>query len=171
MSGKDNVVANASGSAFAMKIGIVLLLAAAVGAAVYAKRQQAPDDAVYESAGTARAALSDPAPQTTAGEAPATVAALPRLVDLGADKCIPCKAMAPILEELKKEYAGVFAVEFIDVWKKPEAAEPYDIHLIPTQIFFDSSGKELFRHQGFFAKEDILAKWKELGIDTSRRAD
>lgn len=165
MSGKDNVACSSSGSAFVMKIGIVLALAAAVGAAVYAKRQVASDDAVHESPGTAQAVLSDSPPQATASEAPATAVALPRLVDLGADKCIPCKAMAPILEELKNEYAGVFEVEFIDVWKKPEAAEPFNIQLIPTQIFFDANGKELYRHQGFFAKEDILAKWKELGVE------
>ena len=41
----------------------------------------------------------------------------------------------------------------------------YGIDLIPTQIFYDATGKELFRHSGFFAKEDILAKWKELGVD------
>ena len=90
--------------------------------------------------------------------------ALPRLIDLGADKCIPCKMMAPILEELKKEYAGVFSVEFIDVWKNPDAAEQYNIRVIPTQIFFDASGKELFRHEGFFSKQDILAKWEEHGV-------
>ena len=45
---------------------------------------------------------------------------LPRLIDLGADKCIPCKMMAPILEELRREYAGVFEVEIVDVWKNPE---------------------------------------------------
>jgi thioredoxin 1 len=95
---------------------------------------------------------------------------LPRLVDLGADKCIPCKKMAPILRELKSEYAGRLEVEFIDVWKKPEAAKPYKIRLIPTQIFYDANGKELFRHEGFFGKEDILAKWKELGVDVSRQA-
>lgn len=92
-------------------------------------------------------------------------AMLPRLVDLGADKCIPCKAMAPILADLKTNYAGQLEVEFIDVWKKPEAAKPYKIKLIPTQIFYDARGKERFRHQGFFSKEDILAKWKELGVD------
>ncbi len=92
---------------------------------------------------------------------------LPKLVDLGADKCIPCKAMAPILEELKKEYAGKMDVQFIDVWKFPDAAKPYKIKLIPTQIFFDANGKEQFRHTGFFGKEDILAKWKELGVDLS----
>jgi len=90
---------------------------------------------------------------------------LPKLLDLGAGKCIPCKMMAPILEELKKEYAGKLEVEFIDVWKNPDAGRQYGIEVIPTQIFYDTNGKELFRHIGFFAKEDILAKWKELGVD------
>ena len=90
---------------------------------------------------------------------------LPRLVDLGAGKCIPCKMMAPILEELKKEYAGRLKVELIDVWENPDEAKKYGIKLIPTQIFYDASGKELFRHEGFFSKADILTKWKELGID------
>ena len=92
-------------------------------------------------------------------------AARPRLLDLGAGKCIPCKMMAPILDELKEEYAGRLDVEFIDVWQNRDAADRYGIQSIPTQIFFDASGKELYRHQGFFAKEDILKKWKELGVD------
>lgn len=90
---------------------------------------------------------------------------LPRLVDLGAGKCIPCRKMAPILEDLKKTYAGKLEVQFIDVWKDRDAGKPYRIRLIPTQIFFDAAGKEVFRHEGFFGKEDILAKWKELGVD------
>ena len=90
---------------------------------------------------------------------------LPKLLDLGATKCIPCKKMAPILEELKTEYAGKLEVSFIDVWKTPDEAKKYGIQLIPTQIFFDTDGKELFRHEGFFGREDILGKWKELGVD------
>ncbi len=100
-----------------------------------------------------------------AGAWGAEPAKLPRLVDLGADKCIPCKAMAPILKDLKAEYAGRMDVEFIDVWKNPDAGKAYKIKLIPTQIFFDATGKERFRHEGFFGKEDILAKWKELGVE------
>jgi thioredoxin 1 len=97
-------------------------------------------------------------------------AILPRLVDLGADKCIPCKMMAPVLADLKTNYAGRLEVEFIDVWKNPDAGKPYKIKLIPTQIFFDAKGKERFRHEGFFGKEDILAKWKELGVDLNAKA-
>lgn len=96
---------------------------------------------------------------------------LPRLVDLGADKCIPCKMMAPILKELKTEFEGQLEVEFIDVWKKPDAGKPYKINLIPTQIFYDASGKELFRHEGFFSKEDILAKWKEFGVSLKAKSE
>jgi thiol-disulfide isomerase/thioredoxin len=89
---------------------------------------------------------------------------LPRLVDLGAGKCVPCKMMAPILEELKRDYTGQFDVEFIDVWKDPEPGRTHRIRVIPTQIFFDTTGKELWRHEGFFGKEDILKKWEELGV-------
>ncbi|MBI5688983.1 MAG: hypothetical protein HZC55_02715 [Verrucomicrobia bacterium] len=101
---------------------------------------------------------------TGAGQA-AGPAGRPRLVDLGADKCVPCKLMAPILEELKKECAGRLDVVFIDVWKDREAGKPYGISVIPTQIFYDASGKERFRHEGFFSKTEILRKFKEIGVD------
>ena len=100
-----------------------------------------------------------------AGTNAPTKAALPKLVDLGADKCIPCKMMIPVLADLKTNYVGQLEVEFIDVWKNPDAGKPYNINLIPTQIFYDAKGKELFRHEGFFSKKDILAKWKKLGVE------
>ena len=130
-----------------VKLLILAALAVAVVGAVTLKRNKA---------------LTEPNP---ASAAPAATAKLPKLLDLGAGKCIPCKMMAPILEELRKEYAGRMEVVFIDVWEKPEAAKPYGIETIPTQIFFDAEGKELFRHVGFFAKDDILAKWKELAVN------
>jgi thioredoxin 1 len=95
----------------------------------------------------------------------AQVKALPRLVDLGAGKCIPCKMMAPILEDLKTTLVGKLDVQFIDVWQNPDAGKKYGINVIPTQIFYDAQGKELFRHEGFFGKDDILAKWKEFGVN------
>lgn len=90
--------------------------------------------------------------------------ALPKLLDLGASKCIPCKLMAPILEEMKNTFAGSMDVEFIDVWENQGAGDKYSLRIIPTQIFFDSDGNELFRHEGFFAREDMLSKWQELGF-------
>ncbi len=101
----------------------------------------------------------------TTPPAPAATAKLPKLLDLGADKCIPCKMMAPLLAELKREYAGRLEVEFIDVWKNPEAGQRYGIQMIPTQIFYDAEGRERARHVGFIGKEDILAKFRELGVN------
>ena len=89
---------------------------------------------------------------------------LPLLVDVGADKCIPCIMMAPILEELKKEYAGVLTVKFVDAWKNPEEAKQYHVRGIPTQIFYNASGMELRRHFGFISKEEIFQTFEELGI-------
>jgi len=89
---------------------------------------------------------------------------LPRLVDLGAGTCIPCKEMAPILEQLRTDYAGRLRVDFVDVWKTPEAAEPYKVRVIPTQIFYAADGRELFRHEGFMGREALLAEWKLLGV-------
>ena len=117
---------------------------------------------------TARAATPPAAVAPTASHArEARPVGLPRLVDLGADRCIPCKAMAPILVELRAEYAGRMQVDFIDVWKNPSAGDPYHIYSIPTQIFFDEHGRELTRHLGFLSKEDILATWKRVGYDFS----
>jgi thioredoxin 1 len=93
---------------------------------------------------------------------------LPKLLDLGSDKCIPCKMMTPVLDELKKDYKGKLNVEFIDVWKDKSAGEKYKVSTIPTQIFYDAKGKELFRHIGYYPKADILAKFKELGIKLTK---
>lgn len=139
-------------------LAIVALVGVAIGAVLWVKHNQTVPTEVPS-------VLTDDTAEAPADagqvEAPA---ALPRLLDLGADKCVPCKMMAPILDEIKIAYAGQLQVEFIDVWKTPDAGKPYTIRSIPTQIFYDASGQELFRHEGFFAKEDILATWKELGV-------
>ena len=91
--------------------------------------------------------------------------AIPRLVDVGAKTCIPCKLMAPILEELKKEYAGRLQVDFLDLSINTDYAGQYKVRVIPTQIFYNATGKDLFRHEGFYSKEDILVKFKQLGVE------
>lgn len=97
-------------------------------------------------------------------DAPVAASGTPRLVDLGSVGCIPCKAMAPILEGLKVEYSDRMQVEFIDVWKNRDAADAYGVRTIPTQIFFGADGKELARHQGFMGKDEILAQWQAVGV-------
>jgi thioredoxin 1 len=145
-------------------LAIVAAVVVAVGIVFALKHNQFPP---IEPGPTVAAESAQAAPDAAS---PAIPAARPRLVDLGADKCIPCQMMAPILEELKATYVNQFQVEFIDVWKNPDAGEQYGIRVIPTQIFYDAEGQERFRHEGFFAKEDMLAKWKELGVDLSAPA-
>lgn len=86
------------------------------------------------------------------------------MVDIGAGECIPCKMMAPIMETLEKEYQGRAAIFFIDVWKNPEQGKRFGIRSIPTQIFYDKTGTEVYRHQGFLSKESIIAQLEELGV-------
>ena len=86
------------------------------------------------------------------------------MVDLGAEKCIPCKMMAPIMAKLEKIYAGRAAIVFIDVWKNNEQVGRFGIRAIPTQVFFNENGIEVYRHVGFMSEEDIVAQLKKMGI-------
>jgi thioredoxin 1 len=86
------------------------------------------------------------------------------MVDIGAKQCIPCKMMAPIMEELEKEYKGRAAIVFIDVWKNREQGQKFRILSIPTQIFYDKDGKEVYRHEGFLDKKSIIAQLEKLGV-------
>ena len=86
------------------------------------------------------------------------------MVDLGADSCIPCKMMAPIIEKLEKAYRGKAAIVFIDVWKDKEPAKQFGIRAIPTQIFFDKEGKEVYRHTGFMGEAAIVEQLKRMGV-------
>lgn len=127
------------------KGSVVGALALAVLAVIAQKGAQAPQPV--------------PDPASTARSKP-----LPRLLEVGSDQCIPCKQMQPILADLRNEHDGKLQVDFIDVAKDREAGERYKVEMIPTQIFFDAEGNELYRHVGFFGKKEIEAKIAELGI-------
>jgi thioredoxin 1 len=90
--------------------------------------------------------------------------ALPKLLDLGSKSCIPCKKMAPILDSLREEYKGRAEIAFIDTRENRKAAADYKITLIPTQIFFDTLGAEVFRHIGFYSADSIVAHLRDLGV-------
>ncbi len=86
------------------------------------------------------------------------------MIDLGAKKCIPCKMMAPILEKMDRVYQGMADIAFIDVWKHGEQARRFQVKAIPTQIFFDANGKEVYRHVGFLGEKDIIARFAMMGV-------
>lgn len=87
-------------------------------------------------------------------------------VELGSVRCIPCKMMQPIMKDIETDYAGQVKVVFHDVWT-PEG-EPfgrtYKIRVIPTQVFLDREGKEYFRHEGFFPKDELVKVLQQKGV-------
>ena len=87
------------------------------------------------------------------------------IVDLGAQTCIPCKMMAPILEELKEEYKGRAEVIFIDVWEDRSKVKEFNLISIPTQIFYNKKGQEVYRHMGFLDKESIREMLESLIVE------
>ena len=128
----------------AAKVMIVLALIAVVGV-VFALKQKdkTPASDSPPTADTTSIAKEQETPPLEENALPvAAPVKLPRLVDLGAGKCIPCKMMAPILEELKETYKGRLEIVFIDVWENPDEARKYNIKLIPTQIFYDTEDKD-----------------------------
>ena len=92
--------------------------------------------------------------------------ALVTFVEIGAAKCIPCKAMQPIMKAVEEEYKGQVKVVFHDVWtpKGRDDAAKYNIQVIPTQVFLDKDGKEYYRHSGYFPKDDVVWVIKMQGV-------
>ncbi len=96
------------------------------------------------------------------GEIP--VKGMVTMVDLGANSCIPCKMMVPVMEKVEKKYQDKAAIIFIDVWENKEPAKRFGIRAIPTQIFFDKQGKEIYRHEGFMSEAEIDRIFKKMGV-------
>lgn len=89
---------------------------------------------------------------------------LPMVLDFGRGICIPCKQMKPILEELMKEYQGKAIIRIVDIDQEPELTQQHRIRLIPTQVFIDSTGKEIYRNEGVMEKTAIITKLNEMGV-------
>ena len=87
-------------------------------------------------------------------------------IEIGSVNCIPCRMMQPVMKKAEEKYPGQVKVVFYDVWT-PQG-EPYGrqykIRTIPTQVFLDRSGKEYFRHEGFFDFENLEKVLKTGGV-------
>lgn len=86
------------------------------------------------------------------------------MVDFGSDGCRPCEMMVPILADLKRKYEGKANILFVHTREEPVLAARFNIRTIPVQAFFDKTGKEVFRHVGFFPQPEIEKKLAELGV-------
>ncbi|MBN1803620.1 MAG: thioredoxin fold domain-containing protein [Sedimentisphaerales bacterium] len=94
----------------------------------------------------------------------ARVSGKPSLVDFGSVGCVPCDMMAPMLDRLREKYKGKIDVLFIHVGQEPILASRYGVQSIPVQIFFNKTGKEVFRHTGFFPEEEIEKQLSKIGV-------
>jgi len=147
-----------------LKIGILILVLGAAAAIIVFGDKGAPPSPCNCVVPPPPQESGLPGNTSSVGNAPVSAKKLPRMIDLGRGTCIPCKAMAPILKEAKEEYKGRADIEFIDISEQPEQMQKYRIKLIPTQVFFDADGKEVWRHEGFLSKEDIAKKLAEMGV-------
>ncbi len=86
------------------------------------------------------------------------------MLELGSVGCIPCEQMKPVMQKLREVYQGKLEVIFIDVRRDNKIGRQFGVHVIPTQVFLDNSGKEFHRHIGFYAYEEIVPVLKKAGI-------
>ena len=88
-------------------------------------------------------------------------------LELGANSCVPCKEMKPVMKGIEQAFGDQVEVIFYDVWEDPAPANEYGVQMIPTQIFLDENGKEFHRHTGFYSQADIEALLTEQGLTKS----
>ena len=86
------------------------------------------------------------------------------VVDFGSNSCIPCRQLRPILQKIRQDYTGKLEVLIIDIRNNQKLASEYQIQMIPTVVFFDPAGKEVFRHQGFMSEEKVKEQLAKLGV-------
>jgi thioredoxin 1 len=110
--------------------------------------------------------LAGPSPSPVQAEdfSQVPVKGMVTMIDLGATECVPCKMMAPIMEKMVKKYQDKAAIVFIDVWKNRDQVSRFGIRAIPTQIFYDATGREVSRHVGFMSEAAIVEQLTKMGV-------
>lgn len=93
---------------------------------------------------------------------------VPTMVELGSKTCIPCRRMEKVMDELRQKYGEHLDIEFYDVKEDIEVARLYRIRVIPTQVFIDTSGREIYRHEGFFPMAEIEPVLVKMGVSVDQ---
>lgn len=96
-------------------------------------------------------------------EPPPKPKVLPRMWDYGSTNCLPCKEMEKILHPMMEEYQGKVDIRIVNVYEEQSLAQQARVQMIPTQVFYDPEGSELFRHVGVYPRDSIVAKFREFG--------
>jgi thiol-disulfide isomerase/thioredoxin len=126
-------------------LGIFVLVGIVVGAAFVLRSQLSEESTAIEPEGS-----------RLASEAPT-------FIELGSDRCTSCRAMIPVLDELKSNHACALNVRFIDVWDAPEKGDEFGVTTIPSQVLLGPDGKELTRHTGFWSADAIRTAFASNG--------
>ncbi len=88
----------------------------------------------------------------------------PHFVEVGSESCHSCKVMGKLLYKVSKRYPS-YNINFVNVKKERQAALDLNIRMIPTQLIFDKEGKEVYRHVGILATDDLLELFKTYEFD------
>jgi thioredoxin 1 len=86
------------------------------------------------------------------------------MLELGSVGCIPCEQMKPVMDKLRSGYKDKLEVYFVDIRKDNATGRRFGVHMIPTQVFLDKTGKEFHRHIGFYAYDEIAPVLKKAGL-------
>lgn len=85
----------------------------------------------------------------------------PVLIDFYAQWCGPCKMMAPIIDEVAKDYEGKLKVVKVDVDESGEIAATYGVTAMPTFVVF-KNGQEVWRRMGAAPKSAFVSELKDV---------
>jgi thioredoxin 1 len=139
------------------KIGIIVLLILIVLVVLNIKNKKPRDIAITDVSRDSSVADNPLSSAFRSGK--------PVVADFGRGTCVPCKMMEPILKKLQKDYKGRASVLIIDVGEFASLSRKYGVRIIPTQIFFDATGNEVYRHQGFMPEGEIVVQLRNMGVE------
>ena len=86
----------------------------------------------------------------------------PFIYEFASKFCPYCWELAEILQDIEKQYPGQISVQPYYIETSEHLFKEYGVSVTPTLIFFDASGRQVYRHEGLFPRDKILSKLKEL---------
>ena len=98
------------------------------------------------------------------GQGPAPQKSRPAIYEFSRKLCPICRETEQVLLEVQGKYGEQFQVRVLYIDEDIKLFRQYQITIVPTQVFLDASGKEVFRHEGLFPREKLVVKLRELGF-------
>ena len=126
---------------------------------------------VLAGAGLYRGLIAKAPPAAEVAASPSTpTAGLPRMVEIGSDSCATCIAMQQVVADLRTHHVGRLEVVSINLRQYPEQVKVWKVKFIPTQVFLDGQGRELYRHVGYLPRPAVEERFAALGFPLTAAA-